>query len=132
MTPEQPGLTGADALAAFVWLSDRSRNLLTSSYGARQLVADAAADVRAARCTVPYLPASLTWQQAAALEFVRGHAGVGHDPSPRVFDCLTADPDGVLLALAELLGQMFRLHDGEGAAALVRALNPAAIGTSPS
>jgi hypothetical protein len=116
----RPGFVAVDLGLACVWLRVRAARLLAGAPEPQELLSRAAH--AAARTTS--VPAG-SWQQAAALEIVAGElAGEGAQVDPRTVAHLTRDPDGMLVALAQLTAQLFRLHDGDGARAVVRALAP--------
>jgi hypothetical protein len=127
---DRPGFVAVDLGLACVWLRVRAARLLADAPEPHTLLrraAEAAAqgDERGPG-PGPGDGAAGSWQRAAALEIVAGELdGQGAQVDPRTVQHLTRDPDGMLVALAELTAHLFRLHDGDGAAAVVRALAPA-------
>jgi hypothetical protein len=118
----RPGFVAVDLGLAAVWLRVRAARLLDGATQPHDLLRRATEAVQAETAA---RGADGTWQQAAALEIVAGElAGEGARIDPRTVLHLTRDPDGMLVALAELAAQLFRLHDGDGAPAVVRALTP--------
>jgi hypothetical protein len=148
----RPGFAAVDLGLACVWLRARATRLLADAPEPHDLLRRAAHAVAQAPTGPPSASwqaqtdgptaawhagdspspswraagsSSASWQQAAALEIVAGElAGEGARVDPRTVQHLTRDPDGMLVALAELTAQLFRLHDGDGARAVVRALAP--------
>jgi hypothetical protein len=117
----RPGFVAVDLGLACVWLRARAARLLADAPEPHDLLRRAASAVGDPRTD----PSAASWQQEAALEIVAAElAGDGAQVDPRTVQHLTRDPDGMLVALAELTAQLFRLHDGEGARAVVRALAP--------
>jgi hypothetical protein len=118
----RPGFVAVDLGLACVWLRARAARLLADAPQPHDLLARAADAAAQGSPTA----AAGAWQRAAALEIVAGElAGTGAQVDPRTVQHLTRDPDGMLVALAQLTAALFRLHDGDGAAAVVRALAPA-------
>jgi hypothetical protein len=127
---QRPGFVAVDLGLACVWLRVRAARLLADAPEPHDLLwraARAAADADGQDARGEGADASAgSWQRAAALEIVAGELeGQGAQVDPRTVQHLARDPDGMLVALAELTAQLFRLHDGDGAAAVVRALTPA-------
>ena len=121
---DRPGFVAVDLGLACVWLRARAARLLEGATNPHELLREAATAIRDS--LPPGADPDGTWQQAAALEIVAGElAGEGARIDPRTVLHLTRDPDGMLVALAELTAHLFRLHDGAGARAVVRALAPA-------
>ncbi|GAA2727767.1 hypothetical protein [Cellulomonas aerilata] len=118
---QRPGFVAVDLGLACVWLRARAARLLADAPEPHDLLRRAADAVDGSAGGSPG-----GWQRAAALEIVTGElAGQGAQVDPRTVQHLTRDPDGMLVALAELTACLYQLHDGDGAAAVVRALTPA-------
>ncbi len=124
-----PALVGADLATAAIWLRERAAGVLSEALRPHELLDLITMIFESEHPALPEQDArsrvGTTWQYAAALEVATAElAGNGRQADPITVANLTLDPDGMLTALAELTAHLFRLHDGPGARAVVRALRP--------
>ena len=116
----RPALAGAQLGLACIWLRERCAKVLCNAVQPQQLLDDAVAALRDATPD----PDS-AWQDAAAVEIATAElAGDGKRVDPATVRNLTRDPDGMLASMAALTAHLYRIHDGLGATAVVRALRP--------
>ena len=118
----RPALAGARLGLACIWLRERAAKVLCNAVRPRELLDGAVAALKDAH---PTKDAALAWQHAAAIEIATAElAGEGSRVDPATVRYLTRDPDGMLASMAELTAHLYRIHDGLGATAVVRALHP--------
>lgn len=118
----RPALVGAQLGLACIWLRERAAKVLCNAVRPRELLDGAVAALEEAHPTPD--PES-AWQYAAAVEIATAElTGDGSRVDPATVRYLTRDPDGMLASMAELTAHLYRIHDGLGAAAVVRALRP--------
>jgi len=116
----RPALAGAQLGLACIWLRERSAKVLCNAVRPQQLLDDAVAALRDATPDPEF-----AWQYAAAVEIAAAElTGDGKRIDPATVRYLTRDPDGMLASMAELTAHLYRIHDGLGATAVVRALHP--------
>lgn len=126
----QPALAGSELGLAALWFRDRVTALLSGALRPRELLESAAGCLRAEPESenAPSQQSNrgdVSWQRAAAVTIAAAEvAGEGRHVDQAMVRYLTADPDGMLAAMAELAARLYRLHDGLGAPAVVRALRP--------
>ncbi|QTE29330.1 hypothetical protein [Pengzhenrongella sicca] len=122
----RPALAGANLGLAAIWLRDRAAAVLTGAVRPQELLDDAVERLVAEQLAgAPGTLSAVRWQYAAAVSIAAAElAGTGKQVDPAMVKYLTSDPDGMLAALAELTAHLYRVHDGFGAAAVVRALQP--------
>lgn len=117
----RPALAGSELALAAVWLRKRAASVLVGALRPGDLLR-AAAERFAGE---PANPSTPRWQQAAAVNIAAAEVvGGGERADSATVRLLSLDPDGMLAALAELAAHLYRIHDGSGAVAVVRALRP--------
>lgn len=111
---------------AAVWLRKRAANVLAGALRPSELLGAAAAALTAEPSGDDSMHQSrVRWQHAAAVNIAAAEViGAGKQVDPSTVRLLSLDPDGMLAALAELTAILYRIHDGMGAGAVVRALRP--------
>lgn len=136
----RPALAGSELALAAVWLRRRAASVLAGALRPGDLLRAAAerfaadddavasvadvASIPTAAAEAAHTPAP-RWQQAAAVNIAAAEVvGGGQRADSATVRLLSLDPDGMLAALAELTAHLYRLHDGSGAGAVVRALRP--------
>jgi hypothetical protein len=124
----RPHLDGENLGEAGAWLRERAVRVLQGTVRPRVLLDQVAGQMDAQRTAADGGAADVEpWASAAALEVVTGELlGARASGDPAMVAHLTRDPDGFLVALADLAAHLIAAHDGAGAPALVRALRPPA------